>query len=182
LQGKSLIACIRRAIEWGVDFVQIREKDLEDRPLFDLTRIALAYARDTGCRVLVNGRADIALAAGADGVHLPSDGIPAATIRRWVPDDFLVGVSVHTLPEIRQACAQGADYLLMGHIFPTESKAAYGSPLGLRKLKNACSKSSVPVLGLGGIKPELIDAVLAAGADGIAAIGLFQGKSIGFSR
>lgn len=174
LQGRSLIPCIRRAIDRGVDFIQIREKDLTDRALFDLTRTVLAFARGTGCRVLVNGRADIALAAGADGVHLPSTGLQTTDMRKWVPDDFLIGVSVHTMPEIRHACAQGADYLLLGHIFPTESKASYGAPLGLRRLGNACRASAIPVLGLGGIKPELIESVLNAGAAGVAGIGLFQ--------
>jgi thiamine-phosphate pyrophosphorylase len=176
LQGRSLVACIRRAIDRGVDFIQIREKDLTDRALFDLTRIILAFARGTDCRVLVNGRADIALAAGADGAHLPSTGLQITDIRKWVPDDFLIGVSVHSMPEIRRACAQGADYILLGHIFPTESKAGHGAPLGLRRLRNACRVSSIPVLGLGGIKPELIDSVLNAGAAGIAGIGLFQDK------
>jgi thiamine-phosphate pyrophosphorylase len=174
LLGTSVIASIRKAIEGGVDFVQIREKDLEDRALFDLTRSALAFARGTECRILVNGRADIALAAGADGVHLPSTGLQIADIRPWVPDDFLIGVSVHTLSEIHRACAQGADYLLLGHVFPTNSKAAYGLPLGLRRLRNACAASSAPVLGLGGIKAESIDSVLNAGAAGVAGIGLFQ--------
>jgi thiamine-phosphate pyrophosphorylase len=174
LQRTSLIECIRKAIEGGVDFVQIREKDLEDHALFDLTRSALAFARSTECRILVNGRADIALAAGAHGVHLPSSGLQIADIRPWIPDDFLVGVSVHTLPEIRRACAKGADYLLLGHLFPTESKAAYGQPLGLRRLRNACAASTVPVLGLGGIKAEFVESVLNTGAAGVAGIGLFQ--------
>lgn len=174
LHGASLITRIRRAIKWGVDFIQIREKDLDDRALFDLTRSAVAFAQGTKCRILVNGRADIALAAGAHGVHLPSTGLQIADIRPWVPDDLCLGVSVHTLPEIRRACAQGANYLLLGHIFPTESKAGHGSPLGLRRLKSACSLSSVPVLGLGGIRLDLIGSVLGAGAAGVAGISLFQ--------
>jgi thiamine-phosphate pyrophosphorylase len=178
LRGILLAECIRRTIQRGVDFVQIREKDLEDGALFDLTRRALHFARGTECRILVNGRADIALAAGAHGVHLPSRGLQVSDIRPWVPRDFLIGVSVHALPEIRRACAQGADYLLLGHIFPTESKAGFGLPLGLRRLKNACSVSSVPVFGLGGIKAELAESVLNAGAAGIAGIGLFQDPGI----
>lgn len=177
LHGTSLIACIRKAIEHGVDFVQIREKDLDDRALFNLTSDVLACVRDTQCRVLVNGRADIALAAGAHGVHLPSTGLQVPDVRPWVPDDFLIGVSVHTLPEVRRACAQGADYLLLGHIFPTQSKAGHGPPLGLHRLNNACAVSSVPVLGLGGIKAELIESVLDTGAAGVAGIGLFQDMS-----
>jgi len=174
LSGISLTACIRKAVERGVDFVQIREKDLTDRALFELTQRALALARGTKCRILVNGRADIALAAGAHGVHLPSTGLQTSDIRKWFPRKCLIGVSVHTLPEIRRACAQGADYLLLGHIFCTESKQGYGPPLGLHHLKRACAVASVPVLGLGGIKPELIEPVLRAGAAGVAGIGLFQ--------
>jgi len=170
----SLEACIRRTMERGVDFVQIREKDLEDRELFELTRSAVEIACGTACRVLVNGRADIACAAGAHGVHLPSTGLQVEDIRKWLPRDFLIGVSVHTTPEIRRACSNGADYLLMGHIFPTESKAGYGRPVGLSRLRKACDSVSVPIFGLGGIKPELIESVLAAGAAGIAGISLFQ--------
>jgi thiamine-phosphate pyrophosphorylase len=182
LPGVSLMACIDRAIECGVDFIQIREKDLDDRSIFGLTRGALAHANGTECRVIVNGRADIALAAGAHGVHLPSTGLRVDDIRKWVPDDFLIGVSVHTLAEIRRACAQDVNYLLLGHIFPTESKAGYGAPLGLRRLKNACAASNAPVLGLGGITLESMDSILNAGAAGIAGIGLFQGKRLELRR
>jgi thiamine-phosphate pyrophosphorylase len=178
LHGSSLMACIHRAIDCGVDFIQIREKDLDDRSIFDLTRGALAHANGTQCRILVNGRADIALAAGADGVHLPSTGLRIEDIRKWLPNDFLIGVSVHTVAEMNRASEQGAHYLLLGHIFQTASKAGYGSPLGLSRLRNACSRASVPVLGLGGIKPELIGQVLNAGAAGVAGISLFQGKSL----
>ena len=170
----SLISCVRRAVERGVDFIQIREKDLEDRALFELTRRVLAAARGSECRVLVNGRADIALAAGAHGVHLPSTGFQISDIRKWFPGDLLIGVSVHTMAEIRRACAQNADYLLLGHLFPTESKLGYGLPLGLGRLKKTCSSSPVPVLGLGGIKLGTIQSVLDSGAAGVAGIGLFQ--------
>jgi thiamine-phosphate pyrophosphorylase len=139
-----------------VDFIQIREKDLEDLALFELTRQVLAAARGSKCLVLVNGRADIALAAGAHGVHLPSTGLQISDLRKWFPRDLLIGVSVHTMAEIRRACAQHADYLLLGHLFPTESKLGYGSPLGLRRFREACCSVSVPIFGLGGIKPESI--------------------------
>jgi thiamine-phosphate pyrophosphorylase len=168
------MACVRKSIRQGVDFIQIREKDLNDRALFELTRDAVVAARGAECRILVNGRADIALAAGAHGVHLPSTGLQISDIRKWVSRDLLVGISVHTLAEVRRACAQNPDYLLLGHIFPTESKQGYGPPLGLRHLRKACSIATVPVLGLGGITPESIGLVLNAGAAGVAGIGLFQ--------
>ena len=177
LAGISLIACIRRALDWGVDFVQIREKDLPDRKLFELTSRAVALSRGKKGRILVNGRADIALAAGAHGVHLPSMGLRISEIRTWIPGGFVVGVSVHTEPEIRDASALGADYVLLGHVFPTESKRNSGPGLGLGFLQKACSKTSIPVLALGGMQPDSISPVLKAGAAGVAGISLFQKKS-----
>lgn len=181
MTGISLEACIRRALDWGVDFIQIREKDLGDRDLYDLTCLAVSLARGTKCRILVNGRADIALAAGAHGVHLPSVGLQVSEIRPWLPKDFLIGVSAHARDEVRRACMQKADYLLLGHVFPTKSKSGYGSPLGLDYLRATCSSASLPVFGLGGICPELLGAVLETGAAGVAGIGLFQ-RNADFAR
>jgi thiamine-phosphate pyrophosphorylase len=169
-----LTACIRKALAWGVDFIQIREKDLDDRALFELTCRVVALARGTECRVLVNGRADIVVAAGAQGVHLPSTGLQISDIREWLPSNLWIGVSVHTIPEIRRACEQKADYLLMGHIFPTRSKLDFGPPVGLHRLRKACSSFSVPIFGLGGITPDSIESVLKTGAAGVAGVSLFQ--------
>jgi thiamine-phosphate pyrophosphorylase len=181
LTGISIISCIRRALDWGVDFIQIREKDLHDRELFELTRRVVDLIRGTECGVLVNGRADIALAAGAHGVHLPSTGLNISDIRPWLPKEFCIGVSVHTMREIRIACDQNADYLLLGHVFPTASKQGYGPCLGLKYLKKACLNSSAPILALGGMRPESISSVLRNGAGGVAGISLFQ-KNDEFNR
>ena len=181
LAGISLIACIRRALDWGVDFIQIREKDLSERTLYELTRRVVSLSRTTRCRVLVNGRADIALAAGAHGVHLPSAGLQCADVRPWLPKKFCIGVSVHSIHEIRSACAQGVDYILLGHLFPTASKQEFGPPLGLNFLRKACAGTQTPILGLGGIRPESVASVVDAGAAGVAGISLFQ-KSGDFSR
>ena len=174
----SLLRRARKIIAWGVDFIQIREKDLPDRRLFELTRrivdMACGLSHASRCCVLVNGRADIAVAAGADGVHLTSFSLGISAIRAWVPPNFIVGVSAHTMREIRAASADGADYILLGHIFPTASKTGMGSPLGIDSLQRACRASSTPVLALGGITAESIPAVLKAGATGIAGISLFQ--------
>ena len=177
LAGMSLSRCIRRILDWGVDFIQIREKDLPERALYELTCRVVSMAQGTHCRILVNGRADIALAAGAHGVHLPSTGLQISEIRPWLPPGFLAGVSVHTLKEIRSACAQNADYLLLGHVFPTESKTGYGPSLGLKFLRKACRVSSVPVLALGGINAERMNSVFEAGSAGLAAISLYQKQS-----
>jgi thiamine-phosphate pyrophosphorylase len=176
LTGISLDSCIRRALKWGVDFVQIREKDLDDRSLFELTRRVVHLAHGSKSRILVNGRVDIALAAGADGVHLPSDSFRVSEIRPWSSNNFLIGVSVHSQKEIQRAHEDGADYVLVGHLFETPSKSGYGNPLGLEFLRNACTRTPIPVFGLGGIRPDRIESVLNAGAVGVAGISFFQKK------
>ena len=174
----SLLLRIRKIISHGVNFIQIREKDMPDRQLFDLTRsvveMAREISRDSRCRVLVNGRADIAAAAGADGVHLSSYGLSISDIRSWIPKNFIVGASVHTMREIRAACADNADYILAGHVFHTTSKEGMGEPVGVDFLRRGCIEASTPVLALGGITAERIPAVLQAGAAGIAGISIFQ--------
>jgi thiamine-phosphate diphosphorylase len=168
------MATIRRVIHSKIDFVQVREKDLSDREAFSLLSRVLGLSRGANCKVLLNGRADIALAAGAHGVHLPSQGLQVRDIKPWVPSGFIIGVSVHSLREAGAAVRQGAHYLLLGPIYPTESKLGYGNPLGIKYFRRACSRLRIPVFGLGGIGPELIQPVLRAGAAGVAGIGLYQ--------
>jgi thiamine-phosphate pyrophosphorylase len=174
LSSGSALSSIRRAVSWGIDYVQIRERDLSDRDLFKLIGKTLDLVKGTRCRLLVNGRADLALAAGAHGVHLPSKGIRASEVFTWLPSDFIVGVSVHSLKEARDAASEGAHYLLLGPLFPTLSKLRYGSPLGLTAFHRICSTVQIPILGLGGIHPGSVPLVLKAGAAGIAGISLFQ--------
>jgi thiamine-phosphate pyrophosphorylase len=176
LHGGSLIRCVRRALDWGVDVIQLREKDLTERELYDLACRIVSMARGTGCRILVNGRADVALAAGADGVHLPSAGLGVGDIRPWVPERFCIGVSVHTMKEIHRAADAGADYLMLGHVFSTPSKTDLGDPVGLDFLRKACSRVSVPIFALGGMCFEKIGPVMETGAAGIAGISLFQDR------
>ena len=128
LSGIPFDTCIRRVLQWGVDFIQVREKYLSDKDLYERVRQIIALAQGTECRILVNGRADIAIAAGAHGVHLPSTGLRISDIRSWLPEDFLVGISTHTEEEIDQAVKEQADYALLGHIFPTASKTGFGVP------------------------------------------------------
>lgn len=170
----TLMECVHRAVRWGVDFVQIREKDLDDRDLFDLAVRIVRAAAGTPCRVLVNGRVDVALAAGAHGVHLPGNGIDPVLLRPLLPPGFLMGVSTHSMREVRRATAAGADYLLFGPVFPTASKARYGPPLGLARLRRACAAVGVPVIALGGMRFDRLPQVLESGASGIAGITMFQ--------
>lgn len=160
-------------IRGGVDWLQVREKDLCDAALLGAVRILSQEARRFGARLLVNGRPDIAAMGGAHGVHLPSAGLPVAEVRRRFPPPFLIVRSCHGLREVPAAAGEGADAVVLGPVFETPSKAAYGSPLGLNALREACAASPVPVIGLGGIDGRNGREVLEAGAAGLAAIRLF---------
>ena len=158
----------------GVDWIQIREKDLPVLDLLGLARSALARARPHGAKLLVNGRLDIALAAGADGVHLPSYAPPASGLRPIVPPGFLIFVSAHAPAEVRRAEAEGADLAVFGPVYPTASKPGAAVIPGLAGLREACRGLRMPVAALGGITAERAPECLAAGAAAVAGIGMFQ--------
>jgi thiamine-phosphate pyrophosphorylase len=172
--GGHLLPAVDRALRAGVDLVQIREKDLSTRQLCELTAAAVDLVRDAQAKILVNSRADVALAAGAHGVHLPAGSVSPAEVRRVSPPGFVVGVSCHNPAEIDRAAAEGADFVVFGPVFDTASKRAYGPPQGLQRLREACAAARVPVLALGGVGLGNAAACLAAGAAGLAGISLFQ--------
>ncbi len=151
----------------GVDAVQIREKDATDLELFELVRSAVELTAGR-CRVLVSGRADVALAAGAGGVHLPADGAPVEAVRRLVGDGLLVGCSTHSIDEIERARSAGADYAYFSPIFDSPGKRA----IGIAELERAV-RVGLPVIALGGITIDRLPAVAEAGAAGAAAIRAF---------
>jgi thiamine-phosphate pyrophosphorylase len=181
----ALLQRIENAVSAGVDWIQIREKDLPARELLDLTRTAIRVCGNLNehraARILVNDRADVAWAAGAAGVHLGERSLPipaVVNVRRGLArPDFLVGASCHSLGAALRAVGEGADYLFFGPIFATPSKAGFGPPQGLAKLAEICRALSIPVIAIGGITLENAAACAAAGAKGIAAIRLFQGRS-----
>jgi thiamine-phosphate pyrophosphorylase len=163
---------LRRLAEAGVGALQIREKDRDDRAVLELAREARA-ALPPSAAVLVNGRLDIALAANADGAHLPADGIPLDALRRRFGSGVTLGRSTHTVEEVEAALREGADYVTFGPIYPTPSKERYGPPLGLDELARA-SQLPIPVYALGGVTLSRFGEVAEAGAAGAAGIRLFQ--------
>ena len=191
---RILLEKVAAAAAAGVDWIQIREKDLSGKELSTLAREAIKLARNRAgvpprlpasppaqashARILINDRLDIALAADTRGVHLGEQSLPPReTLRllKWLArEDFLIGVSCHSPTAAKEAERGGADYLFFGPVFATPSKAAYGAPQGLDRLGAVCRAVTLPVLAIGGIAPENAAACLSVGASGIAAIRLFQ--------
>jgi len=200
---RILLKKIAAAAAAGVDWIQVREKDLSGRESSTLAREAMKLAanrprddsrgdepsagispsasalpKPTHARIIINDRLDIALAADAGGVHLGEQSLPpqqAVRLSKWLErEDFLIGASCHSPEAAKEAERGGADYLFFGPVFATPSKAAYGAPQGLDRLSEVCRAVTLPVLAIGGITPENAAACLSAGASGIAAIRLFQ--------
>ena len=168
--GQTLLDVIEAALRGGIKAVQLREKDLPADQLLPLASELRNLTRRYGARLLVNDQADVALAVGADGVHLGGHSRPTEEVRRQVGKEMLIGVSTHSREDIRAAFEQGADFVTFGPVYATPSKAAYGAPLGLNTLAEACLESPLPVFALGGITPARTAAVRTAGAHGIALI------------
>ncbi len=178
--ANALPTIIRRAAAAGVDWIQLREKDLSAHSLAELARGAVAAAHASSTRILINDRLDVALAAGAAGVHLGEESLPVAEVVRWrgasgrAPGSFLLGVSCHSRAAAVEAERGGADYIVFGPVFETPSKAGFGPPQGLERLTEVCRNVRIPVLAIGGVTLENAAACLDTGAAGLAAIRLFQ--------
>lgn len=159
----------------GVDLIQIREKESTTRLLVELVAEAIKLTRGTSARLLVNDRADVAAGTGADGVHLTSRSLDPATIRKTFGDKLLIGASTHSLAEARAARQQGADFIVFGPVFETESKTGFGLPVGLQELSEVVRDlRELPVLALGGISLQNAADCLISGAAGIAGISIFD--------
>jgi thiamine-phosphate diphosphorylase len=166
----ALEALLDTALESGIEVVQLRERDLDAGILFTLVSRVVVRAASTGTRILVNERADVARAAGAAGVHLPSSGMSAGRIRTMDPA-WVIGRSIHEgdAPPDRGSC----DYLLFGTVFGSESKARGSQVAGLAALQTAAKTAGRPVVAIGGVTPALAQSCLGAGAAGVAAVGAF---------
>jgi thiamine-phosphate pyrophosphorylase len=163
------LAIAERAARDGVELIQIRAKDLSARALVELVQGALATARES--RILVNTRTDVALACGAHGVHLPAGSMVPDAIRRIAPAGFLIGVSCHSIDELRTAEREGADFAVYGPVFPSVTKSL--SPIGIEALREAVRSAHLPVYALGGVTAENAAQCMEAGAAGVAGISLF---------
>jgi len=158
----------RAALDGGVQAVQVREKDLAGRELYTLAAQLRKLTENYSARLFINDRIDVALAVEADGVQLGQRSFSVATARSLLGPDKLIGVSAHNPAEI--AAAAGADFIVFGPVYFTPSKAAYGEPQGISRLRQAVKQSPMPVLAIGGINLERVPEVLATGAHGIAMI------------
>jgi thiamine-phosphate pyrophosphorylase len=173
---RCLLLQVQHAIDARLDCIQIREPDLAARDLADLTSGAVRLTRGTPTRVVVNDRLDVALACGADGVHLRADSVAVRAARAMTPRGFMIGRSVHD--EEEAAAALDADYLLAGMVWPSDSKPQGHPALGLEGFGAIARAVTIPVLAIGGVTLARIGEVAAAGGAGIAAIGLFVDRRL----
>lgn len=164
---RPLSEMVAGAVSGGAAAVQVREKELTAREMWVLAQDLGPAVRAAGALFLINGRVDVAMAAGADGVHLGADALPVGEARRLLGPGPVIGASVHSLDEAVAAVAEGADYLIFGHVFETGSKPGQ-CPRGTEALAEVCRAVSVPVLAVGGIAPHNLDRVRQAGAAGAA--------------
>lgn len=166
----SFFAAVEGALKGGVKAVQLREKGLPTRELLAVAYKMRALTSEYGAKLFVNDRTDIALCTGADGVHLGRESMPPYAVRKIAGDNFLVGVSTHSLKEAHLAEEDWAHFITFGPVYETPSKVEYGAPVGVESLKKVSEEITIPVFGIGGIKRDTIKAVTDAGAYGIAVI------------
>ena len=172
---EDILPLIEAAVSAKVPLFQIREKLLSGRVLYELLTRAVEITRGSDTRLLVNDRSDIARATGADGVHLTGQSLPADVMRKIYGPEFLIGVSTHSREEARMARVRGADFVVFGPVFATESKREFGEPQGLEKLREITSElRGFPVVAIGGITLDNVAACFEAGASGVAAIRLLN--------
>ena len=171
----DILQLVESAVAAEISLIQLREKKLPAKALFELTSRSVALTRGTTTRLLVNDRFDIALAAAADGVHLTSRSVGSHVVRRHCGDEFLIGVSTHTLADSKLAPHKGADFVLFGPVFDTESKRQFGPPQGTDKLREvADALKQFPVVAIGGVTNDNVRECFEVGAAGVAAITLLN--------
>lgn len=168
--GCSMYVALETALEAGIKAVQLREKDLPIREILDMAYWMRELTDEFDAKLFINDRVDIAMAVGADGVHLTQNSIPAYAVRKISGGRLIICQSTHSVEEALKAQNEGADFITLGPIFKTPSKMQYGEPIGIETIRNAKKSLSIPVFAIGGIKPENVKKVRNVGADGIALI------------
>lgn len=167
---RGVIETCRLALEAGVGTLQLRDKTASARELIRMAVILRDLCRKHGALFIVNDRVDVAMAAGADGVHLGQDDMPVALARRLMGQGAVIGASARSPGEAESAWREGADYIAANLVFPTDTKTGLGEPLGLRAIAELKKASPLPLIAIGGINPSNADSVRRAGADGIAVV------------
>jgi len=173
----ALEDAVESCLEAGLRAVQLREKDMAVRDLLSLAQKLRESTRRHGAKLLVNDRADVALAVGADGVQRAGSSLPVSALRGMSPPGFLIGASVHSVAEARAAEPEGADFLLFGPVYDTPTKREYGPPQGLSALERVASAVRLPVFAVGGVTPARVAEVVRAGASGVAVIAAILGTA-----
>jgi thiamine-phosphate pyrophosphorylase len=168
--GRSEEEVVRRAVAAGVTMVQYRDKDTTSRRMIEKARFLSAVCRSAGVPLVVNDRLDVAMAAGADGVHLGQDDMDLEDARKIAGADFIIGVSVTTVDEVKKAVICGADYLGANGVFPTGTKTDLGEPLGLEGVARLAAAGTLPLVAIGGINVQNAGQVITAGASGVAVV------------
>ena len=169
-KGRSLISILQAVLNVGSPAIQLRERDLSTNDLLELAREVKVLTSQRDSQFVVNDRIDVALSLEEVGVHLRSNSMPVTVARRLLGPRRLLGVSAHSMDEVVRAEGEGADYVVLGPVYDTPSKQAFGSPLGLSKLEEICRVVHVPIIGIGGITVDRARDVRRAGAFGVAVI------------
>jgi thiamine-phosphate diphosphorylase len=168
--GRDLVDVVRAALRGGAPAIQLRMKDGAARDMVEMAQALLAETRPAGALLFVNDRVDVAVIAGADGAHVGQDDLPVGAARRVSPPGFLLGVSAESVELALQAEAEGADYVGVGPVYATGSKADAGEPIGLGRIAEVAAAVKIPVVGIGGIAVGSARAVVESGAAGVAVI------------
>ncbi len=167
---QALPEAVRQALEGGVRAIQLREKDLPVRELLSLAEKLRSLTWQSGSRLFINDRADVAVAVEADGVHLGGQSMPPSAVRKIVGDKMMIGASIHSVEEAIKAQSEGADFVTFGPIFKTPFKEKYGMPVGLNELIKAKNTIRIPIFAIGGINSGNIKHIMGSGLFGIAMI------------
>jgi thiamine-phosphate pyrophosphorylase len=168
--GRDLVEVVSQVLQAGGRAIQLREKDLDTIEVYRLAERLLSMTRRTGAALIINDRVDLAMAVGADGVHLTRKSLPPKEARALVESGMLLGISCHGLDDVREAVEGGVDFVVLGPIYETPSKAPYGAPLTPAIMKPARAICPLPILAIGGINATRVPDIVRAGADGVAVI------------